>query len=101
MGHRLNARGATLPVTLQARPPIPVLADAAAPPPASQEEITCRNDGRAPRAFVSGQAVSVRAGTTSTTAADVSRIESDLGWKASRDLTDIVATAWEAWRATH
>ena len=42
-----------------------------------------------------------RAGDPPQLVADVSRIESDLGWKASRDLTDIVATAWEAWRATH
>lgn len=42
-----------------------------------------------------------RAGDPPALVADVSRIEADLGWKASRDLTDIVTTAWEAWRASH
>lgn len=42
-----------------------------------------------------------RAGDPPRLVADVSRIEADLGWKASRDLTDIVSTAWEAWRGTH
>ena len=41
-----------------------------------------------------------RAGDPPALVADVSRIEADLGWKASRDLTDIVSTAWEAWRAS-
>ncbi|MGI4896918.1 MAG: NAD-dependent epimerase/dehydratase family protein, partial [Janthinobacterium lividum] len=42
-----------------------------------------------------------RAGDPPQLVADVSRITSDLGWSATRDLTDIVSTAWEAWRASH
>ncbi|WP_432546377.1 UDP-glucose 4-epimerase GalE [Kineococcus sp. SYSU DK004] len=40
-----------------------------------------------------------RAGDPPSLVADVSRIREDLGWTASRGLTDIVSSAWEAWQA--
>ena len=40
-----------------------------------------------------------RAGDPPQLVADVSRINDTLGWSTTKDLTDIVASAWEAWRA--
>ncbi|GAB3218757.1 UDP-glucose 4-epimerase GalE [Kineococcus gypseus] len=40
-----------------------------------------------------------RAGDPPRLVADVSRIREELGWSASKDLRDTVASAWEAWRA--
>ncbi|MFC5996209.1 UDP-glucose 4-epimerase GalE [Pseudonocardia hispaniensis] len=39
-----------------------------------------------------------RPGDPASVVADVSRIASTLGWKARFGLTDIVASAWDAWR---
>lgn len=41
-----------------------------------------------------------RAGDAVATYADPSRIAAVLGWRASRDLDDIIATAWQ-WHSTH
>ncbi|MCI2237849.1 UDP-glucose 4-epimerase GalE [Paenibacillus sp. TRM 82003] len=40
-----------------------------------------------------------RAGDPPQLVADVTRIREELGWTASKDLRDIVSSAWEAWRA--
>ena len=40
-----------------------------------------------------------RAGDPPQLVADVTRIREELGWTASKDLRDTVASAWEAWRA--
>ncbi len=40
-----------------------------------------------------------RAGDPAAYFADPAKGERDLGWKATRDLEDMVASAWEAWRA--
>ena len=41
-----------------------------------------------------------RAGDPVSTFADPTRTEAVLGWKATRDLDDIVASAWR-WHSTH
>ncbi|GAB7192226.1 UDP-glucose 4-epimerase GalE [Kineococcus sp. NUM-3379] len=42
-----------------------------------------------------------RAGDPPKLVADVSRIRETLGWTAREDLTSIVSSAWESWRAAH
>ena len=42
-----------------------------------------------------------RAGDPPKLVADVSRIRETLGWTAGEDLTSIVSSAWESWRAAH
>ncbi|MDO5700766.1 MAG: UDP-glucose 4-epimerase GalE [Bowdeniella nasicola] len=42
-----------------------------------------------------------RAGDPPKLIAEVTRIQRELGWRASRDLRDMVSSAWEAWRAAH
>jgi UDP-glucose 4-epimerase len=49
---------------------------------------------------VDPEVVSRRAGDPPATFADTTRIETELGWGASRDLRDMVASAWSAWQAT-
>jgi UDP-glucose-4-epimerase GalE len=57
---------------------------------------TERISGRA----VPYEAVERRAGDPVSTFADPSRVASVLGWRATRDLDDIIATAWR-WHSTH
>ncbi len=40
-----------------------------------------------------------RAGDPPRLVADVTRIREELGWTGSKDLHDVVSSAWEAWRA--
>jgi UDP-glucose 4-epimerase len=39
-----------------------------------------------------------RAGDPASVVADTARITAELGWRASRDLDDVVISAWHAWR---
>ncbi len=48
---------------------------------------------------VDAEVVARRAGDPPATWASTERIERDLGWSASRDLRQMVASAWSAWQA--
>jgi len=39
-----------------------------------------------------------RAGDPASVVADTARINAELGWRASRDLDDVVISAWHAWQ---
>ena len=47
---------------------------------------------------IAPEVVARRAGDPPATFADTSRIEAELDWRASRDLRDMVASAWSAWQ---
>jgi len=47
---------------------------------------------------IAPEVVARRAGDPPATFADTTRIESELDWKATRDLRDMVASAWSAWQ---
>lgn len=47
------------------------------------------------------EVVGRRAGDPPATFASVARIESTLGWRATRDLQAMVSSAWSAWRSQH
>jgi len=49
---------------------------------------------------IAPEVVARRAGDPPATFADTSRIEAELDWRASRDLRDMVASAWSAWQVT-
>ena len=48
---------------------------------------------------VDAEVVARRAGDPPATWASTQRIESELGWRATRDLREMVASAWSAWNA--
>ncbi len=48
---------------------------------------------------VDAEVVARRAGDPPATWASTDRIESELGWQATRDLQEMVASAWSAWNA--
>ena len=48
---------------------------------------------------VEPEVVGRRAGDPPATFADTTRIEADLAWRATRDLPEMVASAWSAWHA--
>ncbi len=48
---------------------------------------------------VDAEVVGRRAGDPPATWASTDRIESELGWRATRDLREMVASAWSAWNA--
>lgn len=48
---------------------------------------------------VDAEVVGRRAGDPPATWASTDRIEAELGWRASRDLREMVASAWSAWQA--
>jgi UDP-glucose 4-epimerase len=48
---------------------------------------------------VNAEVVGRRAGDPPATWASTDRIESELGWQATRDLREMVASAWSAWNA--
>ena len=50
---------------------------------------------------VNAEVVGRRVGDPPATFADTSRIAEVLGWRATRDLEQMVASAWSAWRAAH
>jgi UDP-glucose 4-epimerase len=50
---------------------------------------------------VNAEVVSRRAGDPPASYAATEHITRELGWRASRDLTDMVESAWSAWQATH
>ena len=50
---------------------------------------------------VEAEVVSRRVGDPAATFADTRRINAELGWTATRDLSDMVTSAWSAWVATH
>jgi len=49
---------------------------------------------------IAPEVVARRAGDPPATFADTSRIEAELDWRATRDLRDMVASAWSAWQVT-
>ena len=49
---------------------------------------------------IAPEVVARRAGDPPATFADTTRIEAELDWRASRDLRDMVASAWSAWQVT-
>ena len=49
---------------------------------------------------IAPEVVDRRPGDPDATFASTGRIAADLGWRASRDLREMVTSAWSAWRAT-
>ena len=49
---------------------------------------------------IAPEVVARRAGDPPATFADTTRIEAELDWRATRDLRDMVASAWSAWQVT-
>jgi UDP-glucose 4-epimerase len=49
---------------------------------------------------VDAEVVGRRAGDPPATWAATAKVESELGWRASLDLGQMVASAWSAWQAT-
>ena len=50
---------------------------------------------------VDAEIVGRRAGDPPATFAATGKIESELGWRATRDLREMVTSAWSAWQAQH
>ena len=50
---------------------------------------------------VDAQVVGRRAGDPTATFAATGKIEAELGWRATRDLRDMVTSAWSAWQHQH
>ncbi len=50
---------------------------------------------------ISAETVARRAGDPPATFADVELSKTELEWSAQRDLTDMVSSAWSAWRSSH
>ncbi len=50
---------------------------------------------------IAPEVVGRRAGDPPATFASTSRIEAELGWRATRDLPSMVESAWSAWQANH
>jgi UDP-glucose 4-epimerase len=50
---------------------------------------------------INPEIVGRRAGDPPASFAATERIERELGWKASRDLRDMVSSAWSAWQSNH
>ena len=48
---------------------------------------------------VNAEVVARRAGDPPATWASTERIEAELDWRATRDLSQMVASAWSAWQA--
>jgi UDP-glucose 4-epimerase len=46
----------------------------------------------------SGEAIARRAGDPAQLVAAVDRAAEVLGWRSRRDLSDMVASAWQAWQ---
>ena len=49
---------------------------------------------------IAAEVVGRRAGDPPATFADTARIEAELDWRATRDLRDMVSSAWSAWQVT-
>jgi UDP-glucose 4-epimerase len=50
---------------------------------------------------INPEIVGRRAGDPPASFAATAKIESELGWKATRDLRDMVSSAWSAWQSNH
>jgi UDP-glucose 4-epimerase len=50
---------------------------------------------------INPEIVGRRAGDPPASFAATTKIESALGWKATRDLRDMVSSAWSAWQSNH
>ena len=50
---------------------------------------------------INPEIVGRRAGDPPASFAATAKIESELGWKATRDLRDMVTSAWSAWQSNH
>jgi UDP-glucose 4-epimerase len=50
---------------------------------------------------VNAEIIGRRAGDPPASFAATAKIERELGWKATRDLRDMVTSAWSAWQSAH